>query len=159
MNQIAMINRLDEITTRNSKKITVLVGGCFDVLHYGHIQFLLNAKKTGDTLIVALESDQYIIETKKRQPVHSQMQRARILSSLRPVDIVVLLPRLRTNEEYFEMVKKIKPAIIATTKGDSMLEIKKQQAKVIGAKVEVVSDLIKPFSSSYITNYATLSRH
>lgn len=159
MNQIATINRLDEIAAPDSKRTTVLVGGCFDVLHYGHIEFLLSAKKTGDVLVVALESDQYIIETKKRQPVHSQIQRAKILSSLRPVDVVVLLPRLRTNEEYFEMVKKIKPAVIATTRGDSMLEIKKQQAKVISAKVKVVSELIKPFSSSYITNYAALSRH
>ena len=38
----------------------VLVGGCFDVIHIGHIQFLKRAKSFGDCLIVLLESDENI---------------------------------------------------------------------------------------------------
>ncbi|HKC04500.1 MAG TPA: adenylyltransferase/cytidyltransferase family protein, partial [Patescibacteria group bacterium] len=41
---------------RNAKRI-VLAGGVFDILHYGHIHFLKQAKKLGDYLIVAMESD------------------------------------------------------------------------------------------------------
>nr|WP_236682642.1 adenylyltransferase/cytidyltransferase family protein [Rickettsia felis] len=43
----------------------VLVGGCFDLLHYGHIEFLRKAKKQGKYLIVALEPDETIIKYKK----------------------------------------------------------------------------------------------
>src|SRR6476620_9605469 len=38
----------------------VLVGGCFDVLHYGHVEFLKNAKSQGHILVVALEPDEKI---------------------------------------------------------------------------------------------------
>ena len=51
----------------------VLVGGCFDLLHYGHIEFLKNAKKQGEYLIVALEPDEAIVNYKKRQPIHNQL--------------------------------------------------------------------------------------
>ena len=44
-----------------SEKKTVLVGGCFDILHIGHVRFLQAAKKQGDILIVVLESDEFII--------------------------------------------------------------------------------------------------
>ncbi len=60
----------------NSK--IVLVGGCFDVLHYGHLEFLHEAKKQGKYLIVALEPDETIIKYKKRKPIHNQLQRAKI---------------------------------------------------------------------------------
>ncbi|WP_425362028.1 adenylyltransferase/cytidyltransferase family protein [Candidatus Tisiphia endosymbiont of Mystacides longicornis] len=47
----------------------VLVGGCFDLLHYGHIQFLRNAKAQGNYLIVALEPDETINNYKKREVI------------------------------------------------------------------------------------------
>ena len=46
------------------KKI-VLVGGCFDLIHYGHLKFLEAAKEQGDFLIVALESDEFIKKHKR----------------------------------------------------------------------------------------------
>jgi len=46
---------------QREKKELILVGGCFDLLHYGHITFLKNAKLPNSFLLVALESDEYII--------------------------------------------------------------------------------------------------
>jgi FAD synthetase len=126
-------------------KKKVLVGGCFDILHYGHVQFLKEAKKLGDYLIVALESD----ETTKRlkgpgRPIHNQRERREILESLKFVDEVISLPEMKNNNDYKNLVTKIRPFVIAITEGDSIKDIKENLAESVGAKlVEVkrVSDL------------------
>lgn len=138
---------------------TVLVGGCFDVLHYGHIQFLKKAKQEGDILIVALESDEFIFKRKKRKPFHSQAKRTEILKSLRMVDEVVELPFLYSDEEYMDFVKKIKPSVIAITKGDRQLANKKKQASVVGGLVKIVTPLLKNFSTTSVIRHAFISRH
>ena len=62
----------------------VLVGGCFDLLHYGHIAFLKEAKKHGDYLIVLLESDENVRRLKgEGRPFHTQKQRKEMLASCR----------------------------------------------------------------------------
>lgn len=120
----------------------VLVGGCFDILHIGHIRYLTQAKSRGDFLIVALESDEYIKEIKGRSPIHDQGQRAVVLSALAVVDIVILLPRLRTYKDYLNLVQLIKPEIIAITQGDPQIENKAKQSRQVGAKVITVTNLI-----------------
>src|SRR3990167_9728836 len=77
-------------------KVVVLAGGCFDILHPGHVIFLEKAKKTGDILVVLLESDQKVKELKGiNRPVHTQIDRAQVLFALRAVDYVVMLPYMK----------------------------------------------------------------
>ncbi len=120
----------------------VLVGGCFDILHYGHIEFLRKAKEQGDHLIVALEPDESIMNYKHRHPIHNQLQRAEILSSLHFVDEVLLLPTLHGFNDYNKLVQYINPQVIAVTKGDSQTQNKRIQAESIGAMVVEVTDLV-----------------
>ena len=131
-------------------KITVLVGGCFDIFHYGHLNFLKEAAKKGDFLIVALESDEYIYKSKKRNSFHNQIQRAEILASLKMVDMVILLPHIFTNKDYFDLVKKIIPKVIAITKNDPMIKNKQIQINQVGGKLEVVIENLNNFSSKKI---------
>ncbi len=131
-------------------KNIVLVGGCFDIFHYGHLKFLEKAKKQGDFLIVILESDQYIKKYKRQQPIHNQQQRAEILASLSFVDLIIKIPLFKSDKNYFELVKLIKPKIIAVTQGDKQLKNKKKQAREIGGEVKVVSPLLKKFSTKKI---------
>lgn len=138
------------------KKKAVLVGGCFDLFHFGHLKFLQSAKKQGDYLIILLESDQFIKVKKRKIPVHSQKERAEILSVINFVNLIILLPYLKSGNEYFQLVKKIKPNIIAVTEGDNIIEVKKSQAEKINAQLKVVTPLIKKFSSSKIINYETI---
>ncbi len=137
-------------------KTIVLVGGCFDLIHFGHLKFLEAAKKQGDYLIVALESDEFIKKNKRKIPVHQQSERAEILSSLNMIDLVVLLPLFRSNDEYFELVKTISPSIIAVTEGDAQLENKRKQALEIGAKVKEVVTNIRGFSTRNIAKIFNL---
>jgi len=137
------------------KKI-VLVGGCFDLIHYGHLKFLEAAKEQGDFLIVALESDEFIKKHKRKLQVHHQHERAEILSNLNMVDLIILLPFFHTNEEYFELVKRVSPSIIAVTEGDRQLENKKKQAKLVRAEVKEVVTNLKTFSTRNIAKIFNL---
>ena len=130
----------------------VLVGGCFDIIHIGHLTFLAAAKKQGDQLVVILESDEFIIKHKNRQSLHNQNERALILASLVPVDYVVKIPYLSGFEQYKKLVTAIKPNIIAVTAGDRQLNNKLKQASQIGAKLITVTQSVKNKSTTKILN-------
>lgn len=129
------------------KKI-VLVGGCFDLLHFGHIAFLKQAKAIGDHLVVALESDENVRRLKnEHRPIHTQRQRREMLEALSFVDEVIELLPMTTDKEYFDFVKKLSPQIIAVTEGDPILEKKKQQADTIGAQLVIIPKIHTPSTS------------
>ncbi len=134
----------------SSQQHIILVGGCFDILHFGHIEFLKKAKELGDILVVALEPDERIMQSKKRVPIHTQEERAHNLLALRSVDHVIGLPLLEGFNDYLELVKNINPHIIAITDGDPQTSNKQKQADAINAQIIVVIDRIEPFSSSMI---------
>lgn len=132
------------------KKKIVLVGGCFDLLHYGHFEYLRKAKSEGEYLIVALEPDTRIVNYKGRRPFHNQKQRAANLSSIRFVDHVLMLPELKGYEAYRKLVINTCPSVIAVTQGDSQLANIKKQATDVGAEVKEVNSPLDGLSSSLI---------
>ncbi|HCS79249.1 TPA: glycerol-3-phosphate cytidylyltransferase [Patescibacteria group bacterium] len=122
----------------------VLVGGCFDILHLGHVRFLAACKKLG-TVIVALESDQTLTTHKGHlRPIHAQSERAEVLCALASVDYVLLLPYLSTHAEYYELTQSVAPQIIAVTEGDPLLTNKQKQAEAVGAKIVVIPKINTP---------------
>lgn len=132
-------------------KKVVLVGGCFDVLHPGHVVFLEKAKKAGDKLVVLLESDEKIKKLKGiNRPVHNQKERAAVLRSIKYVDSVVMLPYLKTDEDYDRIIKEINPDIIAATIGDGANDHKIRVAKLVGAKLKYVTKIVGNHSTSKI---------
>jgi len=108
------------------------------------------AAKKGNFLIIVLESDEFIAKSKNRSSFHNQKQRAEILISLKTVDMVILLPYFVSGEEYFDLVKKIKPKIIAVTKDDPMIKNKQLQINQVGGKLEIVIENLNKFSSKKI---------
>jgi len=151
MSSILSLNEAETLSSqlRAGGKSVVLVGGCFDILHIGHIDFLTKAKSIGDILFVLLESDTTIRKLKGPQrPFHTQKERAIVLSSLKVVDGVIALPNLGSNTEYDKVVKLLQPAIIATTKGDPTVVHKKRQAEILGARLVFVNSRLKHVSTS-----------
>jgi FAD synthetase len=139
--------KIEQAQIKKSKRV-VLVGGCFDLLHYGHISFLKQAKTHGDYLMVALESDENVRKVKgDARPIHTQRQRREMLESLSFVDEVVELPPMTKDEEYFAFIRKIHPDVIALTEGDPIIDKKTEQAKLIGAKLVVISKIHTPSTS------------
>jgi len=126
---------------RNLKTKVVLVGGCFDILHYGHIYFLKKAKNLGDLLIVALESDE---NTKKlkglKRPIHTQKQRAEMLKALKFVNKVISLPPI---PDYRLLTKNEKPDIIACDPEDMLLK-NREVYESLGAKIVVIPKIKTP---------------
>jgi len=69
---------------------TVLVDGCFDLLHVGHLWHLEEARKHGDRLVVSLTVDEVIREQKGAgRPIFPWKERAMLLRGLRAVDEVI----------------------------------------------------------------------
>src|SRR3989344_1704766 len=126
----------------------VLVGGCFDLLHEGHIIFLKKAKEAGNYLIVLLESDEKIRKLKgKGRPIQSQKIRAKALEELGFVDQVIPLPFMETEIEYDDLVKKIKPDVIAVTEGYTDDAFHKRSADLVGAELKYVSKVVGDYST------------
>lgn len=151
-NEAVKIIALNKLTARLSdfrEKKIVLTGGCFDIFHYGHYDFLKRSKKEGNVLIVLLESDEFIRKNKKKEPFHNQEERAEILAALDMVDLVVKLPMMKSDLAYDELIKIISPSVIALTQADPKENEKQRQAELVGAKLIKMS-LINKFSSTKI---------
>jgi len=68
---------------RRENKTIVTTNGCFDLLHVGHVRNLQGAKKLGDVLIVALNSDSSVRNYKgERRPIITARDRGEMLSAL-----------------------------------------------------------------------------
>lgn len=138
-------------TMRKQKKSIILTGGCFDILHPGHIAFLEKAHMQGDCLFVMLESDKKITRLKgMNRPIHSQAERAQLVSAIRSVDFVILLPVFKENQDYDTLIEQLHPTVIATTKHDPFIEHKNRQSKRIGARVVEVIPYIPHQSTSRV---------
>lgn len=94
---------------KHSGEVIVMTNGCFDILHAGHIDYLTQAKKLGDRLIVAVNSDESVSRLKgPHRPVNSLENRMKVLSALDAVDWVVPF----SEETPQRLVSKILPDIL-----------------------------------------------
>ena len=95
--------------SRNALKLhdrkIVFTNGCFDVLHYGHVHYLLEARKLGDLLVVGLNNDDSVRRLKgSTRPVNGENERAFVLAALSCVDYVSLFEE-DTPEELIKIVR------------------------------------------------------
>lgn len=76
---------------KSEGKSIVFTNGCFDVLHFGHVSYLSEAKDLGDKMIIGLNSDASVRRLKgETRPVNGQLERATLLAALGFVDAVVI---------------------------------------------------------------------
>ena len=137
---------------KEENKTIVVSGGCFDILHIGHVKFLQEAKKRGDVFFILLENDNTVRKLKgKNRPINPQGERAEVLAALSLVDYVVLLEDMNTNQDYDNLIYELKPNIIATTKNDPQAVHNERQAKKINAKVSYVTNRIQNKSTTLLS--------
>ncbi len=67
----------------------VITYGTFDMLHYGHVNLLRRAKEQGDYLIVALSTDEFNWNSKKKVCYFNYEKRKQLLEAIRYVDLVI----------------------------------------------------------------------
>ena len=106
---VSLGDLLEILEPLRGKKKIVFTNGCFDLLHAGHVDYLEKAKRLGDLLIVGLNSDSSIKRIKgSKRPIMSQDLRAKVLSSLKAVDYVVIFEE----DTPLNLIKSIKPDVL-----------------------------------------------
>ena len=106
----------------NGKKI-VFTNGCFDILHYGHMHYLADAKNLADYLIVGVNSASSVKRLKgAHRPINDDLTRFHLLAALSCVDAVVVFDE----DTPLELIKKINPNVLV--KGGDW-----QPAQIIGS--------------------------
>ena len=111
---IGKIRGLDELKTlvdenKKSGKKIVFTNGCFDLLHRGHLHLLREAKKYGEILIVAVNSDSSVRKIKgPNRPIFSEEERVELIASLEMVNYVVVF----VDGDPYNVIKKLKPDIL-----------------------------------------------
>jgi glycerol-3-phosphate cytidylyltransferase len=65
----------------------VFASGVFDLFHIGHLQFLEQARALGDRLIVGVQTDEWVAESKGEAPIYPLQHRLRLVAALACVDV------------------------------------------------------------------------
>jgi|ERR1700730_9308315 rfaE bifunctional protein nucleotidyltransferase chain/domain len=105
LSKIVSRERLRELLQqrRRSGAKLVLANGCFDTLHVGHVRYLEDARREGDILVVAVNSDSSVCHLKgPGRPILPESARAELVAAIRAVDYVVLFsePNVETLLEF-----------------------------------------------------------
>jgi len=125
----------------------VVCGGCFDVLHGGHIKLLKEARKLGDILIVLVNDDAYVARKGPQRPILKLEERMAILRELRSVTAVIPF----SAEDPCDMLRMIEPDIFvkgSEYEGQGIVEEATMQE--IGGKVVYVDSGIETHSGNLI---------
>ena len=110
----------------------VLASGAFDLLHYGHVHYLMNAKKAGGEnarLIVIVARDKTVEKLKGAKPVFPEEQRRSLVESLKIVDEAILGYK---DLDMLRVIEKVKPDVIAL--GYDEKEMEKELRKLMAEK-------------------------
>ncbi len=134
---------------KQNKETIVFTNGCFDILHYGHINYLAKAANLGSKLIVGLNSDSSVQRLKgKDRPINKEFERAFVLASLFFIEAIIIF-----NEDTPEkLIHNIAPDILAKG-GDYKVEEIAGSDFVLknGGKVEIIQ-FVEGYSSTKIIN-------
>lgn len=120
------------------KKI-VFTNGCFDLIHFGHVRYLREAKALGDVLVVGLNSDDSVRRLKPSRPVIPEAERTEVLAALEMVDYVTLFQE----DTPYELISLLRPDVLV--KGGDW-----KKEDIVGA--DIVPDVR---SLPYVDNIST----
>lgn len=142
-----MAGNLERFLQDRSDKKIVFTNGCFDIIHRGHVEYLNEAKKLGDILIVGLNSDASVRKLKgSERPVNQELDRQFVLQNLKAVDFVEIF----SEQTPLKLIKKINPDILAKG-GDWKVEQIVGADYVLGNGGQVFSlNLVKGYSTTNI---------
>lgn len=120
---------------RAAGKRLVFTNGVFDLLHVGHVRYLEQARKLGDALVVAINSDRTVRELKgPDRPVFNEAERAEILAAVRWVDYVTIFDDISPRS----LIAKLLPDVLVKG-GDYELDQIHGREEVEAAGGKVIS--------------------
>jgi rfaE bifunctional protein nucleotidyltransferase chain/domain len=129
---------LEELRALTEGMKIVLANGCFDILHVGHVRYLEGARRLGDALVVAINSDRSVRALKgPGRPILNEQERVALVSALRCVDHVVVFDE----PDATHVLEVLRPAIHA--KGTDYTEDtvpEREQVLAYGGEVRIAGD-------------------
>ena len=130
-------DKIDQLR-KEGKKI-VFTNGCFDILHAGHTRYLREAKRSGDILILALNSDESVRTLKgDKRPLIPEAERADVVASLESVDFVTIFHELTP----LALIEFLKPDVLI--KGGDWEEenvVGRESLKRWGGRVVIIPEI------------------
>lgn len=124
----------------------VLTNGCFDLIHFGHIELLQAAKRKGNMLVVAVNSDQSVRQLKgPERPLTPEAERLAVIAALESVDFCFIFHEKRCDQ----IIRAVRPDI--WVKGgdysvDKLDAGERAAAKEVGTTIEIIP---------YVTGHST----
>jgi len=132
------LRTLADLPSLTAGKKVILANGCFDILHVGHVRYLEGARKLGDALVVALNSDASVKKLKgPDRPILNEQERVALVSALRCVDHVVVFDE----PDVTQILQTLRPAVHA--KGTDYTEAtvpEREQVLAYGGEVRITGD-------------------
>ncbi len=155
------LKTLEEISKiRNEiwvNKKVVLVTGCFDILHIGHVEFFRFAKSLADYLVVGVDNDQNVKANKGfDRPIFSLEKRINVLSELQSIDVIFPIKEVvkfnsdEADKMLVNIIAKVSPNFLVI---HQLGEVAKQRKNDLSRKfsLKVIEDQSpKIFSSTKI---------
>ncbi len=127
----------------------VMTNGCFDLLHRGHVTYLEQARRLGNRLVVALNSDASVTRLKGApRPIMDELSRSAVLASLSSVDWVVIFE----SDTPQTLIEYLLPDVLVKG-GDYSIDTIAGAEAVIknGGQVQII-DLVDGYSTSKAVN-------
>lgn len=129
---------------RRGDKVIGITSGCYDLFHNLHLTYLQRCRRMCDVLIVGVDSDDRVKQTKgDNRPIIPEHQRINLISALKCVDIAFIMGSV---EDFRNAVSLLKPALIFKNQNF-------RPQDVVGsdyAKVVTVPDVFQADSTSGI---------
>lgn len=135
---------------RGQGKTVVWTNGVFDILHGGHVSYLLRAASLGDVLVAGLNSDASVRENKgPSRPIMPEAERALVLAALGCVDYVTVFPDATT----VPLLEALRPDVYAKG-GDYTLDtINQDERRLVegyGGRIALLPGVAGQSTSSLI---------
>ncbi len=134
----------------------VLANGCFDILHVGHVRYLEGARREGDVLVVAVNSDASERAIKgDGRPVLPQQARAELVAALGAVNYVVIFDEPNVEA----LLDELKPDVHAKGTDYTVETVpERETARRLGVRIAIVGDAKQHSTRDVLTRLRT-SRH
>lgn len=142
-----LIQIVGKLKSQNKKIVTT--NGVFDILHFGHVEYLEKAKRLGDVLIVGVNTDSSVKQNKGAgRPINNEKSRIGVLAGLESVDYIFLFDE----KDPRSWLSKIKPDMHVKSSDYKMSNIiERNVVKKNNGKI-VLMPMLKGYSTTKIIN-------
>jgi D-glycero-beta-D-manno-heptose 1-phosphate adenylyltransferase len=114
----------------------VLTSGSFDLIHLGHVKYLVRAKEFGGVLVVGVDSDAKIRSRKgEDRPMVPEQERLELLAHQRPVDLIYLKD---DDDGRWDLIKAVRPHVLVVSEDNSYTDEEQRELLEYCERIEVL---------------------